>query len=526
MSDAECGAACLSMILSYHGRKTRVTECRAEMGAGRDGVTALTIAGAARRYGLRVKAYSLAPADFKHVRLPAIVHWNFNHFVVVEGWSPKQVEIVDPAIGRLGLTPGEFDAGFTGVVLVLEPGAQFESRRKLGGSLLSQYLFRYIWRTPGALAQILAASLLLQVFGLAVPLLTKLLVDEVLPQRVTNVMTILGVGMLILLLTQVTVSYLRSALLLHMQMRLDSAMMLGFFEHMLMLPLRFFQQRTSGDLLMRLGSNTLIREILTSQTISIVLDGTFVIVYLAILFLQQPLFGLLVLGIGLLQILLALGTKERVHQLMQRELASQAEAQSYLVEALTRVETLKASGMEDHALGRWSDLFFNQLNVAFRRNRLSILIDTGMNALRAFSPLLLLWVGAYLVLAGAMSLGTMLALIALAASFLTPLSSLASNAQRWQLVGSHLERIADVLEAEIEQDIQTVREAPTLTGRVELKRVSFRYEQTSPFVLTDISLSIQPGQKVALVGRTGSGKSTLAKLLLSLYTPTEGAIFY
>jgi ABC-type bacteriocin/lantibiotic exporter with double-glycine peptidase domain len=380
--------------------------------------------------------------------------------------------------------------------------------------------------TLGVLAQILGASLFLQVLGLALPLLTQVLVDHVLRFHITNVMTALGIGMVILVLTQMVTSYLRAALLIYLQARLDSQMMLGFFEHILTLPFRFFQQRTSGDLLMRIGSNMSIREVLTSQTLSVVLDGTFVVVYLTILLAREPFFGVLVLGIGILQVGLLLGTTRRMHRLTQRDLCTQAESQSYLIEALTGITTLKASGAEDRVLDYWSNLFFKHLNVSLQLNHLSAIIDTAMMTLRTFAPLILLWVGVLRVLDGTMSLGTMLALNALATAFLTPLASLVSNGQQLQLVGAHLDRLTDVLAAEPEQDLQVVQHTPRLTGRIELKHVSFRYDSNAPWVLRDISVTIEPGQKVALVGRTASGKSTLAKLLLGLYTPSEGEILY
>lgn len=528
LSAVECGAACLAMILSYYGRKTLVSETRERCSVGRDGATARTIARVARSYGLRVRAYSGEPVDFKYVPLPAIVHWNFNHFVVVERWSPHQVDIVDPAGGRRRLTPSEFDVGFTGVILTFEPSIHFERRGKVQRTAWHSYL-KQIVLTPGMLRvlfQILGASLLLQAFGLGLPLFTKVLVDHVLPFQMTNVMLPLGIGLLIVVLAQMLLQYLRAALLIYLQARLDAHLMLGFFEHVLSLPFRFFQTRSSGDLLMRLGSNSMIRELLSNQTVSLILDGVFVFVYLVILLTQDISFSLFVLGIGLLQIILLLSTTRRVHDLMERDLSAQAEAQGYLVEALTGIETLKASGVEARALDRWSNLFFKQLNVSLQRNQLSALIGTAMTALRTLSPLILLWWGTLRVLDGTLSLGTMLALNALAASFLTPLASLVSSGQQIQLVGAHLDRISDVLEAEPEQDSQAVREAPPLTGRIDLQHVSFRYDANVPWVLRDVSLSIEPGQKVAIVGPTGSGKTTLGLLLLGLYPPTEGEILY
>ncbi|MBV9282537.1 MAG: peptidase domain-containing ABC transporter, partial [Chloroflexi bacterium] len=330
----ECGAACLAMILSYFGRKTSVAECRERCGLGRDGLTARTIADAARSYGLNVRAFSLEPADLPLIGLPAIIHWDFNHFVVLERWSPRGVHIVDPAGGRRFVTAEEFDAHFTGVALVFEPGPGFVKRRRAAQPSLLRYVSAYAWRTPGVLAQVLAASLLLQVLGLALPVFTQVLVDRVLPYHMANVMVILATGLVLLLLTQLILGYLRAALLVYLQGRLDSQMMLGFVEHLLALPLPFFHQRSSGDLVMRLSGNAMIRQMLSGQTMSIVLDGGFVLGYLAILWIEAPTFALLAVGIGALQAALLLGTTRLTHSLTERDLAAQAEAQSYLVEAL------------------------------------------------------------------------------------------------------------------------------------------------------------------------------------------------
>jgi ABC-type bacteriocin/lantibiotic exporter with double-glycine peptidase domain len=524
LSAVECGAASLAMILGFHGRKTQIGECRECIGVGRDGISARTIANVARTYGLRVKAYSLEPTDFKYLQLPAIAHWDFNHFVVVERWSPRWAEIVDPAVGRRRLTAAAFEQSLTGVVLTFEPGAQFE-RRSAPRSVWRHYL-TYLALLPGVVAQIFGASLLLQVVGLALPVATKVLIDQVLPFQITTIMPILGIGMGILFLVHVVTSYLRAALLIYLQARIDTRLTLGFFEHLLTLPFRFFEQRSSGDLLMRLGSNTFIRETLTSQMLSVVLDGTLVLGYLALLLVQSLSFGILVLVVGLLQVALFLGTTRRVRELTQRDLLAQAESQSYLVEVLSGIAALKATGAEERALDHWSNRFFKHLNITLRRSQLSAVIDTAMTALRTFSPLALLWAGGLWVLDGTLSLGTMLALNALAMAFLAPLASLVSNGQRLQLVGAHLDRLADVLEAVPEQNPQMVQPAPQLSGRIELNHVSFRYDPNAPLVLRDISLAVEPGQTVALVGRTGSGKSTLAKLLLGLYTPTEGELCY
>jgi ATP-binding cassette, subfamily B, bacterial len=525
LNAVECGAACLAMILQYYGRRVSISEIRERSDPGRDGLTALSIVKQAQNYGLRVRALSLKENDLRFVRLPAIVHWEFNHFLVVERWTPAYVDVVDPAIGRRHLTQEEFDAGFTGIVLALEPGAHFLRNQAAPQVSLSSYARGYLALAPGALTQILLASLLLQLFGLSIPLLTEIVVNRIIPLQLTGVLAVVGLGILTLVLAQLITTLLRSSLVIYLQARVDTQMMMSFLEHLLALPLRFFQQNISGDILTRLSSNTVIRDILSNQMVSNVLDGSTVIVYLAILLWQGPIFALLVVLLGLAQVVVLLSTRQPIQHLARRELTAQGATQGYVAEALTGIVTLKAAGAERRTLDHWSNLFFEQLNVSMRRQYLSSLVNAVMSALRLLAPLLLLWVGTMQVINGQMQLGTMLALNALALGFLTPVSSLVNTGQTLQLVQSHLERIADVMDAAPEQEGQA-HQPPGLTGHIVLQNVSFRYNEQSPEILRGINLSVDAGKKVAIVGRTGSGKSTLGKLLLGLYLPNQGEILY
>jgi ATP-binding cassette, subfamily B, bacterial len=526
MTMVECGAACLAMILCYHGRKTSVSEVSTHCDIGRDGLSALNIVKAARSYGMRVRAISLPHNDFRFVQLPAIIHWEFNHFVVVERWSSHHVDIVDPAAGRRHLSAAEFDASFTGITIILEPGTQFNRKTLQRKITLRGYLLQYIHQTPLTLLQILGASLVLQVIGLMSPLLSKFLIDDVLPFKEASIMTLLAVGMILIVLSQIVTSLLREWLLAYLRARLDTHMMVSFFEHLLTLPYSFFQKRSTGDLLTRLASNTAIRDTLSSQLISTLIDASTVVTYICILFWQSRAFGLLTVAIGIVDAIVLLSTTRPIRELMNRELAAQGKAQGYTAEALAGMATLKAAGAEQSALERWSNLFFDQLNISIRRSYITAIIGAAMSTLRSFSSLALLWLGATQVLNGSISIGTMFALNTLAASFLGPLSSLVSSGQQLQLVHSHLERIADVTETEPEQDIQAVHQPPKLSGNIRLTQVSFRYAPDTPLILHSLNLTIHAGQKVAIVGRTGSGKSTLGKLLLGLYLPTEGLIAY
>lgn len=526
LSAAECGLACLAMILSYYGRKTSISELRTRYEVGRDGLSARDLVGAARHYGMRVRAISLQRSDFRYVKLPAIIHWQFNHFLVIARWSRQGVDVVDPARGRCRLTHEEFDAGFTGVVITLEPGVAFDRRAGPSRRAFRAYVQHYVRQAPVTFLQLLGASLIILAIGLSFPLLTKVVVDQILPYKMDNVMTVFGVGILAICVAFAVATLLREWLLVYLRARIDLRMSVDFVEHLLSLPYSFFQQRSAGDLLSRLSSNTLLRDILSNQILSALLDSGLVMFYLAILLWQSLPFGMLTLAIGLLQILLLLVSYRPIRNLTSQELAAYGASQGYLAEALTGIATLKASGAEHPAFERWSNLFFTQLNISLRHNYLSATMTTLMTAFRSLAQLALLWVGAVQVLDGSISLGTMVALIALAAEFFAPLTTLVSSGQQLQTIGAHLDRIADVTEARAERQGPDAQLPAQLTGNIRLEHLSFRYAPDAPEVLHQLNLSIEAGQKVAIVGPSGSGKSTLGKLLLGLYPPTEGTIFY
>ncbi|HEU5381011.1 MAG TPA: peptidase domain-containing ABC transporter [Ktedonobacteraceae bacterium] len=525
MNAVECGACCLAMILNYHGCATSVSQVQERCGVGRDGLSALAIARAARQYGLRVRAVSLKKNDARFVTFPAIVHWMFNHFIVVERWSSKHVDVVDPAMGRKRLTLEEFEEGFTGVLIMLEPGADFERQ----ASARSLSLWTYLQSLPhmyGIVAQIIGTSLLLQFLGLGTPLLTGIIVDQIIPASANALLLMLGAGMLFLILIQGIMKLLRTSLLIYLQVRIDSQMMLTFFEHLLKLPYRFFQMRLNGDLLARVDSNTAIRELLTSQMVSTLLDGCSVIIYLIVLISQSTLIAGVTLAIGAFQVGLLLATAPAIRRLTMRDLAAQGKTEGYLNEVLAGIATVKAAGAEQRTLNRWTNLFFAEMNISIRRNYLMSVVAIIFEVLQLLSPLLLLWIGAIQVINKTMSIGTMFALNTLAVSFLVPLSSLAASGQKIQVARAHFDRLADVLASKPEQDLQQAFTPPKLRGAIDLRNISFQYDPHMSPVLNNISLRIWPGQKVALVGKTGSGKSTLGKLLIGLITPTEGDILF
>jgi ATP-binding cassette subfamily B protein len=526
MSEVECGLACLTMILNHHGRAVSLSELRTSSGVGRDGLSGLDIARTARHEGMRVRALSLRSSDLSGVPLPAIAHWEFNHFIVVERWAGSHVDVIDPAVGRRRLTHAEFDAGFTGVVISCEPGTTFERRAARSRETLRTYIATYLRDAPGSLLQILGVSLLLLLLGLALPLLTKVVVDLVLPFGLSDLMPVLGIGIVALFLATAVATLLREWLLVHLRARIDIRMMLGFVDRLFALPYGFFQQRSTGDLLSRAASNATLREVLSNQLLSAVMDSGLVSFYLLVLFWQSPPFALLTLAFGVLQVGLLVLTNRPIGRLAHRELTAFGKTQSSLAEALMGIATLKASGAEHRAFDRWANAFFDHLNISLRYNYASGSMTAVLTALGSLGQLALLWVGATQVLNGSITLGTMVALMALAGAFFAPLASLVSSGQQFQLVGANLDRIGDVTGAEPEQYGHEVQPAPRLSGQVALDGVSFRYTSSGPEVLSRLQVTVEPGARVAIVGHSGSGKSTLGKLLLGLYEPTEGEVRY
>ncbi len=524
-SATDCGPACLAMVLARYGRRVSLEQVRQVIGASRDGTDAATLLAAGRHFGLVGRGVQLdGPGDLALLEPGAILHWGFRHFVVLEKVSRRGAWVLDPAVGRRHLERSELHRSLTGVAVVLEAGAGF-ARGGEKTSLVRRYLARVLAHRQ-ALARILATSLLLQVLALAVPLLTGALLDRVLPRADWPLLGVLAVGCLTLAGFQLLAALARSHLLLALRTRLDAALSLEFVDHLVHLPYLFFQRRSAGDLLMRLASNANIREILTSAVLSGGLDGLMVGLYLVLLLAADLRLGLLVAGLALLRITVLVLALARRRRLTGEALEAQAAAQSYQVQMLAGIEALKAVGGVEPAIESWSQRFFRELEVSLARGRLEAWVSSTLEMLAVASPLAVLLYGSTRVLAGELSLGGLMALAALAAGFLAPLSNLVANAAQLQLLGSYLERLDDVLATPREPDGVELAQPAPLAGRVELREVGFSYGPLVPPALEGVSLAIEPGQLVAVVGASGSGKSTLAGLLAALLEPASGQILF
>ena len=532
MSAADCGAACLTMIGCYWGGRLSLTACQRLMGSSANGVTALMIAQAARQMGLKVQAFRHSASGLAQANLPAILHWQGTHFVVLESWRGERVTVVDPALGRRTLTPDDLAAGYSGVTLTFAPAADFAQKvapyADANGSARWRAFLARVLAVPGIrplLMQLVGASLLLQLAGLILPVTTWLVVERILPNPAQNLLLLLGIGLLVAVAAQAGISFGRALLTVRLQQQLDRRLIPDFFAHLLRLPYAYFQQRTTGDLLSRLEGNSAVRDLVTSGVLTGLLDGGLVLLYLAILYVQFPLFGWVVTATALAHLLLLSLSVRRVHELSQSALVTQAAEGSFAVQVLRGIESVKAAGTETWITAQWRERFDASLKAAAARGHYLAGVDSLFLFISTATPLLLLWLGTSAVATGQLELGQMLGLVVLASASLAPLGGVAGYIHQAQQIWAYLERMGDVLESAPEE-MEPDQTPLSLTGSIEVSDLAFRYAGQADFDLAQISFALKPGEKVALVGPTGAGKSTLVRLLLGLYRPDAGKICY
>jgi ATP-binding cassette, subfamily B, bacterial len=517
----ECGAASLAMVLGYHGKRVTVSDVRESLGIARDGADALTLIDAARGWGLHGRGVKIDVDALEHLPPASILHWDFAHFVVFERIGPRGVEIVDPACGRRVVPMDRVRRSFTGVALLFEPTERFQPGKK--GSNHVWRFARQVLTDRALLGRIVVTSAMLEMFALAGPLLLRAVTDQVLPQKDIGLMLVLSAGMFALMGFQLLANLVRSHLFLHLSTHLNLRIAFGFIDHLTSLPYPFFQARPAGDLMMRLNSSETIRDMLTSTVLTTAVDGGLVLVHLAILVSTSRAYAGVVLVLAGAQLLLYLIARRKQRDLQAEYLQRMARTHSYEVELFSGIESVKAMGCEERVVQRWSDLFVDMTNTTLAQGRLSAGFDSTAALFGTANGLVPLLFGTHLVLTGELSLGSMLALNAIAFGFLMPLAKLMEAAMRFSQLEVYVERINDVLDAPREET-EIKRQLPRLEGHIALHRVSFAYSTNTPAVVRDVSLEIGAGQFVAIVGRSGAGKSTLAHLLLGLYTPTSGAI--
>ena len=522
MEVTECGAASLAMVLAYHGHHASLPEVRQACGVSRDGANAQAIVRAAEGFGLGAEGVKLELADLDQLPLPAILHWDFYHFVVLERLDRRKAILVDPAWGRRVVSLEELGRRFTGVALVFARTPAFRNRPRARPSLAR---YREICQEHlPSLGQVLLASLALQMVGLAFPVASQILLDRVIVPRQEAWLWGLAFGLGGAVAARAMLALVRSYVVQGLQNLLDISLMGRFLDHLLHLPLGFFQQRKTGDLVQRVQSNASIRNLLGSQSVSVLLDGFLLSGYAGLMLAYDLKLGLVVLAFGGVRVGLLLGFKARNQRIMASELAAAGREAGALVEALKGLETTKASGAEDRMVERWAHRLTQRVNASLERRRLAIGTGQTMALLQGGTTAAVILVGGREVLAQHMTLGVFAAFLALQSLFMGPLESLLGVMLQLQYLGNHLRRLDDVLETRRESSGSA--DPGRLGGAIELRDVSYGYTPGAPPVIRNVSLAIGPGEKVALVGPSGAGKSTLARLLLGLHLPSSGAVCF
>ena len=373
-----------------------------------------------------------------------------------------------PATGPRDVPMHQFGKAFTGVAIELIPTDRFTKTKREKGRL-TRYV-QELMSERGLFSRIIVVSLALRLIALAMPLITGMIIDRVVPRADYDLLYVCLATIGGMTAFNLISDVVRMHLLLHLRIALDTRMTLGFLDHMVSLPYSFFQRRSTGDLMMRVDSNSTVREIVTSKSMSAVIDGVFVLLYAAIIFYVSPLLGIITICMSAAEALVFLCARPTYHRLLAADLDKQAKTHSYMVQMLGGMETLKCAGAERLGVEKWSNLYTDELNVKMRRARATAYVDGVRGAVASLGPLLILTIGATSVMTGKMSLGMMLAMNSLATSLFGPLSQLVSSALELQLVKGHMDRIDDVLQTPVEQDRDKAQQPPRLRGHVSVKQ--------------------------------------------------------
>ena len=524
-SAADCGAACLVMIARYWGKRLSVNRLRELTNVNRSGASLRALAATAESVGFASRPVKASFDKLAEQTLPAIAHWEGKHYIVVYEITKKRVIVGDPAIGQRTLSLKEFQAGWTGYALLLQPTAQLKEAEEetTGIWRFFELVKPHFW----VLLEVFLASVLIQVFGLVTPLFTQLLLDKVIVQGSTSTLNAVALGLLIFGLFSIAVNGVRQYLLAHTANRVSVALLVGFIKHTLRLPLSFFESRYVGDIVSRIQENQKVQRFLTGETLSVILDLLTVVVYVGLMFWYNWRMALLGLMIVPPFFILTLASTNILRRMSREIFNAGAEENSYLIQSLTGIRSIRSMAIEHTVRWRWEELLNTLVKKTFTAqvigNNLQItgaVIDTVMHTL-------LLWYGAWLVIHNELTIGQLVAFNMLLGNVLSPFKRLSVVWNQFQEIVISVERINDVLEAEPEEDLQNKPRKPLrrLQGRIRFENLTFRYHPESENnVLENLSFEIQPEQTVAVVGRSGSGKTTLSKLILGLYPPTEGKI--
>lgn len=533
MEAVECGAASLGIILAYYKCIVPLPELRQACGVSRDGSKASNVRKTAQRYGLLAKGFCMPVDELQDARLPCIVFWNFNHFVVIEAFGSKSVYINDPASGRRKVSYEEFNTAYTGVVLLMEPGPDFKTGGKKRGVLPA--LISRLKHSKRAVIFALLTGLLLTLPQLAVPAFSQVFIDEILVEQRDQWLKPLILGICFTSMVQGILTWMRLTYLRQLQAKLVATMAGQFVWHILRLPSRFYAQRYAGEITNRIELNTGVADVVTGQLGTTVIDTLMIGIFGLIMFFYDWVLTLMTMSFAAANLvvlwLVADARKEANAKLAQ----DQGKFFGNVIAALANIESVKASGLEGDIFARFSGYYTKVLNARKEAVFPNLMLSALPEFLTALSVMAILVVGGIRVMYGELSIGMLVAFQALSQQFLGPVNTLMGFGSTLQNLEADLDRLDDVLQNEIDPEIKyfvqdTDSQSPAsfasfqLQGHLEIRNLTFGYSPLQPPLIENFSVTVQPGQRVAMMGSSGSGKSTIARLVAGIYQSENGDI--
>lgn len=529
MEALECGAASLAMILAYYSKWIPLEQVRRECGVYRDGSNAKSILLAAQKYGLDVSAYRYEPEDLKNEgRFPCIIHWNFNHFVVCDGFKGNKVYLNDPAKGACCVSKEEFDKAFTGICIQFEPSESFEPGGKKPSVI--EFAAKRMAGTGSAVLFIVMSTVIVSLLGIVRSAFSRVFLDEILTGNNPSWFAPFMLGMALLAVIEITVSWIQAICSLRINGKFAAVGNTAYMWKVLSLPMEFFSQRMAGDIQQRKNTNAGIAAGLINTIAPLVLNTAMMFFYLIIMIR----YSLLLTGVGILSIILNIavsryitGKRINVLRVLQRDNGKLAGA---TVSGIEMIETIKSSGAENGYFQKWAGYQAGVNTQNIRYEKISRYLGAIPGIISELSNVIVLALGAWLVIRGEFTVGMILAFQGFMSSFMSPATALVDAAQTFQEMRTNMERIGDVMEYPSdsygEQAPEETGEYDKLSGNVELKNVTFGYSPLGAPLIENFSMNLRTGSRVAFVGSSGCGKSTLAKLISGLYQPWEGEILF
>lgn len=535
MEAVECGAASLAMILAYYGRIVPLEELRVECGVSRDGSKASNVLKAARKYGLEARGFRKEPAELRELPLPVILFWNFNHFIVFEGIKGGKAYINDPASGPKVLSLEEFDQSFTGVALTFEKTKEFVKKGKKPSVIDS--LKKRLEGCYTAVIFTVLAGLFLIIPGLIIPTFSQIFVDNILVARMSGWIQPLILAMVLTVIVQGLLIWIQQYYLVRFETRIAITQASAFFRHVFRLPVEFFSQRYAGEIGSRVQLNDMVAQLLSGQLATNLLNLMLVFFYAILMFQYDIVLTFIGIGIALLNILILKYVSGKRTILSQKLRQEQGKFMGVAMSGLQMIETLKSTGSESDFYAQWSGYQAKTINVQQELAVPNQILSVMPVTLMTLNNLAILSIGAMRVMDGFLTMGMLVAFQSLMAGFINPFNQMVNLGGVLQQTQADMARLDDVFnyqqddrflrEREISSDSEeTEIEEVKLSGRVELREISFGYNRLEPPLIENFNLNLKPGDRVALVGGSGSGKSTIAKVLSGLYEAWQGEVLF